>query len=937
MHTQSQDLTVPSRTSSSGRRRLLKYLHLAILPAVLTLASIEASATDVCEPFEKQVSFDGGLTWFDADDPNMPAQGFTGDSLYRFLLENCEPNKVCLNTRVSDDTLGIFDVLVDVDGPGGYAPGYIPTCSQDPAFCKVTVTDEDPGFENLDQPGKCIPENIATETTFVQGSTNPEIMTDPAYVDCPPAIDIEKATNGVDADDPNAGDAPQIEPGDPVSWAYKVTNTGTLTLFNVMVTDDQGVAVTCPTDTLAPGGMMTCTAAGFADDLFNTGFTTVPGLCGNIPDWPLYENKGRATGESAQGEFVMDEDPSHYCNPPGPEIDIEKATNGVDADDAIAGDAPQVAPGDPVTWTYKVTNTGDVTLVNVDVTDDQGVAVSCPTDTLVPGEMMTCTANGFAEDLENTGFTTVPGLCGSEPQRPLYENMGTATGQSIAGDFVEDIDPSHYCNPPVCGLTVVKGCEIPPPPPPPVGECDGKLQQFTMIWNGAGPITVAVDDGLTGISQSSVAPGDEVTFFTDGSTNDTIVNIAGAISGQSTFHVSCSDDDMDGDTTSNADQEQVSPIGRDCAKDQGDGKNKSDFINQWLLEGFVDKEGAVLDCTVPADGPIVSNCEFFLQPVNCETAGDPDTLTWQYTGGGCAASNNSQDSGDLFCTGSVDGTQTVTITDNGGNVFNVAPGGSFTTSRSDSKEFTLTNAGGTENSGRHVSCSQPLEAGDVYGSLTLTGLDGQGLGTDVIYSYLISNTGTETITGITAIDDKLGPVPGSPIAALAQGESTTLTAEAFVSDTVTNTVYVDGGVPSGAECLASASATVTSLGLVPCDVSIVLEKVEDKKIKWKLTNNSSVRNATIESLTISWPGGESLKKIKFDGSDILKDDLRSPPSTTVVESEWLKKVKDRRLDIGDSGKKLEIEFTDDFPLKKDQPASDFSLTVTFSEGCSVTF
>ena len=49
---------------------------------------------------------------------------------------------------------------------------------------------------------------------------------------------------------------------------------------------------------------------------------------------------------------------------------------------------------------------------------------------------------------------------------------------------------------------------------------------------------------------------------------------------------------------------------------------------------------------------------------------------------------------------------------------------------------------------------------------------------------------------------------------------------------------------------------------------------------------------------MSWPGSESLKKIKFDGNDILKDDLRAAPSTTVIESEWLKEVKDRRLDVG---------------------------------------
>ena len=61
-----------------------------------------------------------------------------------------------------------------------------------------------------------------------------------------PSIDIEKATNGVDADDPNAGDAPQIAmPGGLVTWTYVVTNTGNEPLNNVVVTDDQGVALSC--------------------------------------------------------------------------------------------------------------------------------------------------------------------------------------------------------------------------------------------------------------------------------------------------------------------------------------------------------------------------------------------------------------------------------------------------------------------------------------------------------------------------------------------------------------------------------------------------------------------------------------------------------------------------------------------------------------------
>ena len=56
-------------------------------------------------------------------------------------------------------------------------------------------------------------------------------------------------------------------------------------------------------------------------------------------------------------------------------IHIEKSTNGQDAD---AAPGPTITVGGPVQWTYKVTNTGEVALSSIQVTDDQGVAVACP-------------------------------------------------------------------------------------------------------------------------------------------------------------------------------------------------------------------------------------------------------------------------------------------------------------------------------------------------------------------------------------------------------------------------------------------------------------------------------------------------------------------------------------------------------------------------------
>ena len=53
--------------------------------------------------------------------------------------------------------------------------------------------------------------------------------------------------------------------------------------------------------------------------------------------------------------MVFDEN----CRPSGPSIDIEKSTNGEDADQAPG---PSILVGNPVAWEYRVTNTGTINL-----------------------------------------------------------------------------------------------------------------------------------------------------------------------------------------------------------------------------------------------------------------------------------------------------------------------------------------------------------------------------------------------------------------------------------------------------------------------------------------------------------------------------------------------------------------------------------------------
>ena len=336
---------------------------------------------------DKQVSLDGE-TWFDADNPaSAPVQALGGDAEYRLVIRNTGTVAYVQPIPVVDPNLGINTT--------------VPALA---AGQEVVLTGGQ--IAQLTASGACAVVGTLQNTANVQGvcrSGGAPISAsaqDSAYLVCSgaPAIDIEKATNGQDADTPTG---PQVPVGGAVTWTYQVTNTGSLPLTNVAVGDSDIGAVTCPKNTLAIGESMTCSANG----------TAIAGQ---------YANVGSVTADSSGGS-VNDSDPSHYFGVAAA-IDIEKATNGQDADTPTG---PQVAVGSAITWTYVVTNAGNVALTAVAVSDDQLGAITCPKSTLAVGESMICTANGTATSGQ-------------------YANLGSVTGTPPVGPPVTDSDPSHY-------------------------------------------------------------------------------------------------------------------------------------------------------------------------------------------------------------------------------------------------------------------------------------------------------------------------------------------------------------------------------------------------------------------------------------------------------------------------------------------------------------
>ena len=66
---------VVCNTAAAGRRfRMRKSACISFLLAGLAITWIEVFAAHLSEHFDEQVSVEGGLTSFDADDPNLPAK-----------------------------------------------------------------------------------------------------------------------------------------------------------------------------------------------------------------------------------------------------------------------------------------------------------------------------------------------------------------------------------------------------------------------------------------------------------------------------------------------------------------------------------------------------------------------------------------------------------------------------------------------------------------------------------------------------------------------------------------------------------------------------------------------------------------------------------------------------------------------------------------------
>ena len=202
--------------------------------------------------------------------------------------------------------------------------------------------------------------------------------------------------------------------GDVLSYEYLVTNTGNITLNSIVVTDDKIAVVNCPVTTLAPAATVTCTA--------DYTVTQADLDAGSVT------NNASATADSPAGAPAAQTDQATVDGTQTPSMTVAKTALGTTF----------AAVGDTLDYEYLVTNTGNVEISAIDVSDDKIATVNCPVTVLAPTETTTCTATYAVTqaDIDAGSVTNIATVEGTPAGGTLTPPTDTAT---VNGDQMPEL------------------------------------------------------------------------------------------------------------------------------------------------------------------------------------------------------------------------------------------------------------------------------------------------------------------------------------------------------------------------------------------------------------------------------------------------------------------------------------------------------------------
>ncbi|WP_428347972.1 beta strand repeat-containing protein [Nocardioides sp.] len=450
-----------------------------------------------------------------------------GDEInWEFELTNTG-NVTLSHVNVSDPLAGAVTCPVTA-----LAAGASTVCTADSAYV-ITQADVDAGSVVNVATGQ------GTPPTGPPTDTPPDTTTTPT--DLEPGLVLDKRVVSVaDVNGNGLTDA-----GDEIDWEFEVSNTGTVTLTNVSVSDPLVGPVTCPVSTLAPGDSTVCTA----DNAYVITAADV--------DSGTVHNIATSQGTPPTGPPVVSPpDTTDTPTDQEPELALDKRVSSVtDVNGNGLTDA-----GDEIDYEFELTNTGNVTLANVDVSDPLVGAVTCPVATLAPGDSTVCTADNAyvitAADVDAGNVHNTATAHGTPPTGPPVITPPDTT------DTPTDQDPKLALDKRVSSVTDVNGNGL-------TDAGDEIDWVFELTNTGNVTLTdVAVDDPLAGsvtCPVTTLAPGDSTVCAAD---NAYVITAADVDAGVVHNRATAAGEGPGGDPNDPADDVPSNPDTTDTPTDQ---------------------------------------------------------------------------------------------------------------------------------------------------------------------------------------------------------------------------------------------------------------------------------------------------------------------------------------------------------------------------------
>jgi uncharacterized repeat protein (TIGR01451 family)/fimbrial isopeptide formation D2 family protein len=701
---------------------------------------------------------------------------------YTFTVSN--PGNVTLTSiSVLDPKAGLSAITCTPPAPFTLAPGASATCS---ATYTVTQADIDGGnaIVNLaqaagDYDGTPVTDTDGSTVIINHGTVVPELIKIPSRT----------SVSAV---------------GDPISYTFRVNNPSTVTLTNLQITDDTllGTGLSCtPIASLAPGGSadFTCTGNTYTvqqSDIDNQG--------NPVNDTQVIHNDVTGTAQYQIGA--------------GPVITV---TDVASADVALPQRTPGIfltkgsdvgsvsGPNQPITYTFSVQNTGNVTLFNLVLTDPMLPSLSCPpVSSLAPGALVVfsgCTGIVYTvtqADIDSGSSDNLPG-------NGQIDNVATVVADTpVAGATVTDTG-EHQVNLPVRGpqMTIVKSADVATITAP------GTLNYRFTVSN-TGNVTledVTVSDPALGLACPSVdlAPGQTLVFGGAGAdvacTGTTRVVTQADVD---TLNVVSNAATASGTSQAAGAINRTGVLDIPVVRSPALGLNKTANVSQVSSPG----DAIVYTLTATNNGNTtlanLSIADPMLPALSCTPAIPVAALAPAAT---------------VVCQGTYIATQADFDTNGGGDqaIDNTATASSDGTSTTASTQVALPLP------------QQSLDIDKTAGTPTLNlGLDPAvtDAGDTITYTFVVTNTGNQSLSALAVIDTNLDATAtcdkttltasGSDAVATCTGVHTITQAE-MDNGTVTNTATAEGTPPGSARVSSSPDSAVVTLAPQPV---LVLDK-----------------------------------------------------------------------------------------------------------------